>query len=249
MNEPPVIRAVLYDMDGVLVDVSGSYRRAIEETVYYFTGREIESSTIQRYKNVGGFNDDWMLTHAIIGDSGMEVSLPRVVGEFQRRYRGDDWNGFITEERPLFKTHTLDELQRRGHVLGIVTGRPEVEARWTLDHLGWRRYFPLLVAREQQDGRFKPDPFPLQHALGVLGAAGMHVRPENTVYIGDSVDDMAAARAARMWAVGMVPPYLDYQSHAKLLKSRGAHTVIRKPDGIPELLVRLPGSISLAAIS
>ena len=247
MNESPAIRAVLFDMDGVLVDVSGSYRRAIEETVYYFTGREIEPSTVQRYKNFGGFNDDWQLTHAIIGDSGMEVSLPRVIGEFQRRYRGDDWNGFITEERPIFMTHTLDELQRRGHVLGIVTGRPEVEARWTLDRLGWRHCFPLLVAREQQDNRFKPDPFPLQHALGVLGAAGMPVKPQCAVYVGDSVDDMVAARAAGQWAVGLVPPYLEYDSHAPLLRSRGAHAVVRKPDQLPDLLTHLTESAGLAS--
>ena len=36
------INALFFDMDGVLVDVSRSYRRAIEETVSHFTGREIE---------------------------------------------------------------------------------------------------------------------------------------------------------------------------------------------------------------
>ena len=230
------IKAVLFDMDGVLVDVSRSYRRAIEETVLHFTGRRIEAPTVQRYKNQGGFNDDWKLTHAVITDSGMEVSQARVVEEFQRRYRGENWDGFIAEEPPLAKTRTLDRLAHDGRVLGIVTGRPEAEARWTLGRLGWKRYFPLLVAKEKQERRGKPDPFPLQHALGILNAAGLGIRPDEAVYIGDTVDDMTAARAAGLWAIGMVPPYLDRDEHAALLRARGAHIIIHSVEAIPDLI-------------
>lgn len=230
------IKAVLFDMDGVLVDVSRSYRRAIEETVFHFTGRTISNSTVQRYKNIGGFNDDWTLTHAIIADSGMEVSRHRVVAEFQRRYRGDNWNGFITHETPLVLTHTLERLAEARLIMGIVTGRPEMEASWTRDRLGWKRYFPLLVPREKHEHRGKPDPFPLQHALGILHAAGLEVHPEAAIYVGDTVDDMAAARSAGMWAVGVTPPYVDTAAHQDLLKARGAHVVVESPNSLPALL-------------
>ena len=53
------LKAVLFDMDGVLVDVSRSYRRAIEETANHFTGRTLVPGTTQRYKNLGGFTDEW----------------------------------------------------------------------------------------------------------------------------------------------------------------------------------------------
>lgn len=230
------IKAVLFDMDGVLVDVSKSYRRAIEETVYYFTGRKVYPRMIQRYKNLGGFNDDWALTRAIVMDSGMEVSLQRIINEFQRRYRGDDWSGFIQEETPLIESITLDALRQHGCVLGIVTGRPEAEARWTLDRLGWKHIFPLLIAREKQGHRSKPDPFPLQQALGALRAAGLSLKPKNAVYLGDSVDDMAAARAGGLWAIGVVPPYVDYKPHSELLQQRGAHLVTGDPNNLPELI-------------
>ena len=245
MPEHVEIRAILFDMDGVLVDVSRSYRRAIEETVMHFTGRKIQSNTVQRYKNLGGFNDDWKLTHAIITDSGMEVSLARVVDEFQRRYRGENWDGFIAEEPPLIQTRTLDKLTHSGRILGIVTGRPEAEARWTLDRLGWKRYFPLVVAKEKHERRGKPDPFPLQHALGILDAAGLNVKPESALYLGDSVDDMAAARAGGLWAIGMVPPYLEHETHAPLLRQRGAHLVIDDPDTLPELLETFAERVAL----
>ncbi len=243
------LKAILFDMDGVLVDVSRSYRRAIEETVMHFTGRRIPATTVQRYKNLGGFNDDWKLTHAVITDSGMEVSLGRVIDEFQRRYRGENWDGFIAEEPPMIKTRTLDQLAREGRILGIVTGRPEAEARWTLDRMGWKRYFPLLVAKEKQERRGKPDPFPLQHALAILDAAGLNVRPESSVYVGDSVDDMQAARAAGMWAVGVVPPYVEDADYEALLRQRGAHLVIHNPDALPEIVETFGERLALEAKS
>ncbi|PQJ34333.1 HAD family hydrolase [Salinibacter sp. 10B] len=235
MPENVSVNALLFDMDGVLVDVSRSYRRAIEETVEHFTGRKIGENAIQRYKNYGGFEDDWKLTHAIITDTAMEVPLSRVIEEFQDRYRGDDWDGFINEEPALIDDTTLDTLND-GRILGIVTGRPEEEAEWTLNHQNWSSYFPLLVGKEKQGERQKPDPFPLEHSLTMLAAAGCDLSPEEVAYVGDSVDDMKAARDANMWAIGVVPPYVDAEEHEPLLKERGAHLVIEDPNELPGVL-------------
>ena len=235
MPENVQLNALLFDMDGVLVDVSRSYRRAIEETVEHFTGRQIGENAIQRYKNYGGFEDDWKLTHAIITDTAMEVPLSRVIEEFQDRYRGDDWDGFINEEPTLIDDSTLDALND-GRILGIVTGRPEEEAEWTLNHQDWTDHFPLLVGKEKQGERQKPDPFPLEHSLTMLAAAGLNLDPSEVAYVGDSVDDRKAAREAGMWAIGVVPPYVDADDHEPLLKERGAHLVIEDPNELPDVL-------------
>jgi HAD superfamily phosphatase len=232
---PQPIKAVLFDMDGVLVDVSRSYRRAIEETVYHFSGRRIVAGTVQRYKNLGGYNDDWHLTSEIIQKAGITVPFARVVDEFQRRYRGEDWNGFIAHEPPLVDTLTLQKLCE-GRIMGVVTGRPEAEARWTIQHRGWKQILPLVVGREKQEGRGKPDPFPLVRALGILAAVGRKVEPEECVYVGDTVDDMRAARGASMWAVGFAPPYLDAKEHTAILKEAGAHVVLTDLGELPALV-------------
>ena len=238
------LQVLLFDMDGVLVDVSTSYRRAIMETVEHFTGRQISPKDVQRYKNYGGFNDDWKLTHSIITDTAMKVPLSRVIDEFQRRYRGNDWDGFISDEEPLIDDQTLDTIQQSGILMGVVTGRPQEEAEWTINHMGWSSYFPIVLGKEKQGDRTKPDPFPLTHILTMLAAVGRDVKPEEAAYVGDSVDDMKAARAANMWALGVVPPYLDTPNHTQVLNEAGAHTVLNSPNDLPGLLRRFDEQVS-----
>jgi len=58
------VDAVVLDIDGVLVDVADSYRRAILESVERVYGESIDPSAVQAFKDAGGFNNDWDLTAA-----------------------------------------------------------------------------------------------------------------------------------------------------------------------------------------
>ncbi|AZH24443.1 TIGR01548 family HAD-type hydrolase [Haloplanus aerogenes] len=58
------VDAVVLDIDGVLVDVADSYRRAIVESVDRVYGQTVDDAAIQQFKNAGGFNNDWELTYA-----------------------------------------------------------------------------------------------------------------------------------------------------------------------------------------
>ncbi|MFC6726799.1 TIGR01548 family HAD-type hydrolase, partial [Halobium palmae] len=58
------VDAVVLDVDGVLVDVADSYRRAIVESVERLYERTVDVADVQQFKNAGGFNNDWELTYA-----------------------------------------------------------------------------------------------------------------------------------------------------------------------------------------
>jgi len=58
------VEAVVLDIDGVLVDVADSYRRAIVDSIDHVCGRTITHEDVQYFKNAGGFNNDWELTYA-----------------------------------------------------------------------------------------------------------------------------------------------------------------------------------------
>ncbi|MEF8820305.1 MAG: TIGR01548 family HAD-type hydrolase [Haloferacaceae archaeon] len=66
MNDPAA-DAVVLDVDGVLVDVADSYRRATVETVVREHGldADLARATIQPLKDAGGFNNDWVVTDAL----------------------------------------------------------------------------------------------------------------------------------------------------------------------------------------
>ncbi len=213
---------VLFDMDGVLVDVSGSYRRAICETAGALLGRTVDPAEVQRYKNRGGFNDDWRLTEAIVRDGGGLTPFEDIVRAFDARYRGAAWDGYIAGEPPLLDGTVLDRLAGTGHVLGVVTGRPREEAEWTLRRFDWLRRFDVVVALEDQAGRTKPDPYPLELAFDRLG----EVERSRAVYVGDTVDDMRAARSAGARAIGFIPPYLLGTGLEQRLVEAGADRVL-----------------------
>ena len=58
------VDAIALDVDGVLVDVEHSYRRAIVDSVDHVYGETIDADDVQLFKEAGGFNDDWELTDA-----------------------------------------------------------------------------------------------------------------------------------------------------------------------------------------
>ena len=76
---------LIFDMDGVLVDVSRSYRKAIELTVnFYLTEKgnagKISQKEVNRIKNQPGFNNDWDAAYRLVGlskrDSKPDGILP-----------------------------------------------------------------------------------------------------------------------------------------------------------------------------
>ncbi len=216
-------------MDGVLVDVRGSFRRAITETVAHFVGEGPTPEQIQAKKDAGGFNNDWVLSEAFVREAGGDASFDAIKTRFNHLYRGDAFDGLITTEPAAIRTETLEELAER-FKLALVTGRPEEDAQWTLDRFGWGDLVPVVVGMGQQAGREKPDPYGLAMALDAIGVA-----PEDAAYAGDTVDDMTAAIAAGCRAVGVVPPGLDLDAHGRTLMQAGADVVVSTPDALPAL--------------
>ncbi len=83
---------LIFDMDGVLADVTESYRETIAQTVEHFTGAPVTPESIQDVKNQGGFNDDWELSHYMIAARGVEAAFDDVVAHFQKLLPRRRWN-------------------------------------------------------------------------------------------------------------------------------------------------------------
>ncbi len=207
---------LLFDMDGVLVDVSASYRRAIEQTVLFFSGARVPRAEIERCKLRPEMNNDWDVAAAILESIGRTVPRRKLISVFQKYYLGENGQfGFSRSERWLLPAPLLRRLAAR-YRLGIVTGRPLEEARLALRRFRTDRFFETVIAREDMGRRQKPNPFGLRLALRRLGV-------RRAVYFGDAPADMAAARAAGLPAAAVRPPKLrDDSGWRRRMKEAGA---------------------------
>ncbi len=216
---------LVFDMDGVLVDVSRSYRETIRRTVERFTGRLPSHEQIQELKNRGGMNNDWDLSYVLIRESGATPSYEEVVEEFQRIFWGREGDGLILEERWIPRPGLLERLASRCR-LAIFTGRLRQEARHTLRRFAADGWFDPVIAHEDVE-RTKPAPD------GLLKIAQRF--PGRAIwYLGDSVDDARAARAASVPFIGIAAP--DRGELKRLLAAEGALVVLAGVNELEELL-------------
>lgn len=187
---------LVFDMDGVLVEVSESYRESIVQTVHYFSGRTISRDLIQDYKNQGGWNNDWALSQKILKDLGIEVPYETVVTEFNRIFFGTDGGSELISREVWFdNTGVLKRLQSR-YDLAIFTGRLRYEADVTLKRYASRLKFdPIVCANDVSQ--------PKPHPEGLLRI--QEAQPGRRLwYLGDTVDDARSARAAGVPFIGVV---------------------------------------------
>jgi histidinol-phosphate aminotransferase len=226
--------ALLFDMDGVLADVSQSQVAAIVGAAAGF-GVRIGAAEVAAAQDAGDANCDWELTRRLCVAGGVETSLAEAREAYERAYQG----GLFELERAQISCARLEGLAERWP-LGIVTGRPRRDAQRFLERFGIAGCFRVLIARE--DAALKPDPSGVRLALERLGV-------ERAWMFGDTPDDLAAALAAGAAAIGVLPPGCpDPQRRAALLAARGAARVLAEPQSLGACLSNwLPRSVGAEA--
>jgi len=219
-------QALLFDLDGVIADVSASYRSAITETAESF-GVTVTRDEIDRAKAAGNANNDWALTQRLIALGGVEADLDEVTARFQTLYLGNGPDRGLRECETLIPDRsTLERLASRWP-LGIVTGRPRDEARWFLERAGIDRLFASVVAME--DAPAKPCPEPVALAMRRLGVTRAWL-------VGDTPDDIVAARRAGALPIGFAAPGPDASAANEALTAHTPAAVVRELRELEELL-------------
>jgi HAD superfamily phosphatase len=209
---------LIFDMDGVLVDVTESYRETIAQTVFHFTGVTVTHAEIQDYKNQGGWNDDWRLSHHIAAQHDVSVEFEDVKRHFQSIFLGNGTDGLILRERWVARPGVLEKLNQQFR-FALFTGRPREDADLTLRRFAPQMTFDPIVAMHDVKN-LKPAPDGLLQILGREASA-------KAFYVGDTVDDARCAKAARVPFIGIAAPanprYLDL---VFLFQEEGAYAIV-----------------------
>ncbi len=171
--------AIIFDVDGVIVDVRESYHHAIKETAQYFLGREVPMDVVRDIKFSKSINNDWDVTYEVIKHYGGDVEYQKLVEKFTEIY-----NSIKHKEKQLLSTAFFKSLKTLSVPLGIVTGRPKEDLNYVLDRFGLAGLFDVIVDEDDivDKNLRKPHPFPLHLCMESLQAS-------EAVYVGDNRAD------------------------------------------------------------
>ena len=187
--------ALLFDLDGVLADVSASQTRAIIATAADF-GVHVTTGDIAAAKADGDANDDWELTRRLCAGAGIDLSVEDVTARYEAHYHGRGSVGLKAAESLTVNRGVLEDWAARLPI-GVVTGRPRGDAEAFLDRFGLTEMMSVVVTRD--DAPLKPDPGPVRLALVQLGV-------RRAWMLGDTPDDVRAAAGAGVVPIGVVAP-------------------------------------------
>lgn len=229
---------ICMDMDGVLIDTSESYDQAVIATVEQLSGNKVSIEQIESLRRQGGFNNDWVLSQALLSQLGREFQLDQVTEVFQKLYLGEGLaagkeatnittnkaknnnneiqGGLMANETLLISKQLVSFIKSQQTTeFAIVTGRPRQEAMMGQSMINLAT-LDLMSLCDVKQG--KPSPEGIQNLQRKYGEASW--------MCGDNPDDMQAAVASNSLAIGIGTNKVD------ALYAAGADVVL---DNINEL--------------
>ena len=209
---------VVLDVDGVLVDVADSYRRAVVTTVERLYDATLSTDAIQPLKNAGGFNNDWLVTDALAlyvlaRRHGYDASVETYASGVADRGGGrggaravlraavDEYDAVETEWDPEAVRATFQALYLGADLYrelengeppfetdGYIHEEPTLVTRETLDRLTERSAVCVLTGRPRGEARI------------ALDRVGLDVPAELTITMDDPTPGKPAPEPLRLLA-------------------------------------------------
>jgi AHBA synthesis associated protein len=204
--------AVVFDMDGVLVDSIEVMRKAFEAAYAEVVGGD--TPPFEEYRtHLGRYFPDIMRIMGLPGE--MQEPFVRESARLAGEVRV--YPGIIA---------ALDTLRDMGVATAVATGKSGERARTLLARLDMLDRFDLVVGSDEVD-RPKPAPDIVQRPLRVLD-----IPTSAAMMVGDAVTDLRSAQAAGVTAVAAV---WGEGNEAELLAA-GPDFLLRRPDEVPKLI-------------
>jgi phosphoglycolate phosphatase len=190
---------VVFDLDGTLVDTAPD----LVATLNTILAREgLPPVDYETARNMVGGGARLMLERGVMaaGKNLPTTAIDGLTRDFIDHYAAH----IVDTSRPFPGAEAaLDVLAERGYRLAICTNKLEWLSVRLLDALGMSKRFAVICGADTF-GVLKPDPEVLRRTIARAGATG-----SRTVMVGDSLTDIATARAAAIPVIGVDFGYTD----------------------------------------
>jgi phosphoglycolate phosphatase len=189
-------QAILFDLDGTLIDSAPDLASAINRMLEQLDRSKFSEETIRGWVGNGAVK---LVQRALVGQRDVRETIPqdlqdRAVAIFLHEYS----QGLINKSR-LYQgvKETLEKLADQGFTLALVTNKPAAFIAPILEGTAIDHLFTATLGGDSL-AKKKPDPLPLRHMC-----AELKIAVEQAVMVGDSKNDILAARACAIQSIGV----------------------------------------------
>ena len=188
-----MLEAVIFDMDGVLID-SEPFHLVVNEKIFVNLGINLNEDEYQSF--IGTTHKDMWTT--IKNRYNLPQSVPELVNmqvsgniDYIKKEEIEEINGI---------TDLLTKIAHENIKIGIASSSPTEVIELVINKLGISHYFSAIVGGEEiKNGKPKPDIF-------IKAARNLKVSPTNCIVIEDSKNGVRAAKSAGMKCIGFKNP-------------------------------------------
>jgi phosphoglycolate phosphatase len=185
-----MIRLVMYDLDGTLLDTASEIAAAVNQTLTEFGAETVEEWRVRAWIGYGAaklIEEAWRTMKP-------GAHLDDVMASFGRHYR--ETVGKTSQPFP-YVMETLQKVKALGIKQAVITNKESSFTQRVLEKHRMTDLFDLVISGDTLPVR-KPDPAVIQHCLQTLQQTA-----ECSLFVGDSDIDVVTAKAAGVvcWAV------------------------------------------------
>lgn len=229
------IQAVLFDLDGTLIDTAPDFIRIIKVMCGKHNHPVPSDETIREQVSAGArAMVKLMFSEKLQNVSDDDPTLLAYRQEFLDTYEAD-----ICVDSRVFSglDSLLLALENAGVPWGIVTNKPRYLAEILLEKLHLTQRCAVLVCPEDVKNT-KPDPEPMFLAVKILSEKlGLNLTPQDCVYVGDHIRDIQAGNNADMLTILAAYGYIPPQDNN--LQNWGADIIVDSTKELTDIIMPL----------
>lgn len=185
------VKAVLFDLDGTLVDTMEAFHNMVNGILREFGIPERSFS--DNVKLVG--KPSRVIVETILRETGLNIGFE----EFSKIMFREWVYNYMPKQGKLYpdSLKVLSELKNRGYLLGVVSNTSKEELPHYLDSFKIREFFDVAISSGDVKNP-KPSPEPVLKAVEIL-----NIRPFEAVMVGDRPEDIEAGRLAGTYTIAV----------------------------------------------